>query len=209
MYAIFDWLNKIFAEFFLQTVIFATLTIILILNQSKLLVNNQFNSIEEAIKSTDESIETINESIEAINEFLGGLNLNTLSPMRNLVKFLLDVYGLVYTSIYCEILDICNKIEAEQTNKAKQRIIENKPQIDKLSQSYQSISSDQDKLKQICSDIECRLALFTPQTRDDYLLKQKLENNYAKFLNKITTSPSHNTNQDITSALIFLQNLSE
>jgi len=169
MYAIFDWLNKIFAELLLQTVIFATLTIILILNQSKLLVNNQFNSTEEAIKSTDESI-------EAINEFLGGLNLNTFSPIRSLVKFLLDFYGLFYTSIYCEILDVCCKIEAEQTNKVKQRIVESQQKIDKLSQSYQSISSDQDKLQQICSDIEHRLILFTPQTQDDFLLKQKLQN---------------------------------
>ena len=103
MYAIFDWLNKIFAELLLQTVIFATLTIILILNQSTLLVNNQFNSTKEAIKSTDESIETI-------NGFLGGLNLNTFPPIRSLVKFSLDFYSLLYTTIHREILDVCSKI---------------------------------------------------------------------------------------------------
>jgi hypothetical protein len=103
IFAIFDWLNKIFAKFFFQTVIFATLTIILILNQSTLLVNNQFNSTKEAIKSTDESIETI-------NEFLGGLNLNTFPPIRSLVKFSLDFYSLLYTTIHREILDVCSKI---------------------------------------------------------------------------------------------------
>jgi hypothetical protein len=79
---------------------------------------------------------------------------------------------------------------------------------EKLSQKYQLISSDQDKLQQICSDIERKLALFEPETQEDFLLKKKLENNYEALLHKITIPSSTNTKQSIDLALTFLQKLS-